>query len=63
MGLRAAQHDHPDGHNDEREQRADVGQVSERADVEDACSDADHQPRDPRADVGRFIFAMHSRED
>ena len=46
LGLLPAQDEHPDGHQNEGEERADVGHLGERADVEQARGDGDQDSRD-----------------
>ena len=58
-----SQRDHSRRHDDKREQRPDIRQVGERADIPDAGRNADHQARDPGADMRRLEPRVHSRKE
>ena len=60
--LLPAQHDHAGRHDDEREQRADVGQLGEGVDVPQARRDSDQKSGDPGPHVRGSKCFVHFAE-
>src|SRR5579863_9867148 len=63
LRIAIAQHDDADGNQDEGKQRADVGEVSERADVEQARRDGNDEAGHPCGEGGRPEAWMDARKD
>src|SRR5215467_12970230 len=63
IGLAVAKNEHAGSNESECEQRADVGEIGEGADVEQAGGNPDHETRDPSGKVRSQIAAVHTAED